>query len=96
MREEVFEIQPMEKEEFISRFLFDQEQRKHMQKKEKPSQKAKSSLPFKEETSLDIINLFREMYGDEVEVMKDKDITLKYKGDTFNVKIISKRDRMKL
>ncbi len=95
MREEVFKVYKMSKEEFIEKFLRDQSQQKHINSKKKLSQR-KSCLPFKEGTSLDIINLFREMYGEEIEIIKDKDITLKYKGDTFNIKVISKRDRMKL
>jgi hypothetical protein len=91
----------VDKNEFIERFLYDQEELKinpsHLEKKKKQKiTKSKSILPFKEETYLDIINLFREKFEDNIEIIKDKDIVVKYKGDIFNIKIICKRDRLKI
>jgi hypothetical protein len=81
----------VDKEEFIERFLFDQSNRK----KATPSKKRKASiLPFKEETYLDIINLLREMYGDDIEVKKSNDVNIKYGNDVFNIKVIAKRNRV--
>jgi hypothetical protein len=81
----------VDKEEFIERFLFDQSNRK----KAIPSKKRKASiLPFKEETYLDIINLLREMYGDDIEVKKNNDVNIKYGDDIFNIKVIAKRNRV--
>jgi len=81
----------VDKEEFIERFLFDQSNRK----KAIPSKKRKTSiLPFKEETYLDIINLLREMYGDDIEVKKNNDVNIKYGDDIFNIKVIAKRNRV--
>ena len=79
----------MNKKEFREKFLQDQ-QNENMKKRKK------SILPFKEETYLDIINLFREKWGKDLEVGREKEVTLKYKGETFNIKIIAKRNRVNL
>ena len=81
----------VDKEEFIERFMFDQSNRK----KATPSKRRKASiLPFKEETYLDIINLLREMYGDDIEIQKGSDVNIKHQKDIFNIKIIAKRNRV--
>lgn len=85
----------MTKEEFIEKFLYDQLHWEDFPKSSKKGRK-KSILPFKEETYLDIINLFREKWGEDLEVIKDKDVTIKYKGDTFNIKVIAKRNRISI
>jgi hypothetical protein len=82
----------LDKRDFIERYLQDQEDRKKPPKQK--SIKKKSILPFKEETYLDIINLFREKFGEELEVIKENDVTIKYNGEAFNIKIIAKRERV--
>jgi hypothetical protein len=79
----------MNKEEFRNKFLQDQDRKKRTKRK-------KSILPFKEETYLDLINLFREKWGNDIEVEKKKEVILKYKWETFNIKIITKRNRVNL
>lgn len=82
----------MDKEEFIERFLHDQAEKK----KNPPKKKKRSSvIPFKEELTLDIINLFRELYDEnDIEIVRGKEILLKFKDECFSVKIVAKRDRV--
>jgi len=82
----------MDKQEFTERFLHDQEERKL--KASKPKTRKQSVLPFKEETYLDIINLFRELYGENVQVTKDKDVEIEYNKEVFSIKIVAKRSRV--
>jgi len=91
-------MQFLSKEDFVEKFLYDQEERKKnpVRIKKVTAKKNKSVLPFKEETYLDIINIFREKFGEDLEVIRDKDLTIKYKGDIFNIKIVAKRERVNI
>lgn len=77
----------MSKKEFIDKFLQDQA-------KKDPSKNKKSTIPFKEGVYLDIINMFREQWGDDVNIVKDKDVTIERNGEKFNIKIVAKRTRV--
>jgi len=84
----------MDKQEFIERYIDDQEQKKQTKKGKKKKSKRTTTLPFKESTYLDIVNLFREELGEDAEIEKPNEILLNYKGKRFSIKIISKRQRV--
>ncbi len=86
-------MQVMDKQDFIEKFQFDQAEYKN-KKISSTYKKSSSALPFKEETYLDIINLFREEFGDKVSIEKNKDVNLVFGDDIYNVKIIAKRIRV--
>ncbi len=83
----------MTKEEFTDRILFDRSNDSKLPPRKKKKRKA-SVLPFKEGTYLDIINLLREKYGEDIRVKKENDVTIYYNGEIYNIKVITKRARV--
>lgn len=86
--EETSNIRIIDKKEFIERFLHDQKASKKRIKT--------TNLSFKDETYIDIMNSLYEEYGEKVNVTKEKGLIVKYKGQVFNIKVIAKRDRVKI
>lgn len=79
----------MSKEDFISRFLEDQEKRKI----QKAKKKVRTAMPFKEEIFIDVARMIKEIRSEAV-VNKDKELIVTTGIGKFHVKVVEKRTKV--
>lgn len=85
-------VRTLDKQEFRERFLFDQEK-----KRDKLQSAKKRNLPAKEQIFLDIVNILYENYGTDIKVNKvGQGLEFEHNDDIFSVKIVTKRNRVKI
>jgi len=77
------------KEEFVAKFMEDQEKRKAAKSKKK----IRTAMPFKEEIYFDIDRMIKERFPSAV-TTKDKELIAKTDIGKFHIKVVEKRTKV--